>query len=99
MTAVMGGRIGTAIASRAALFDALGRPTYNTPSSDDKVTIGWIYQTPRGPAEIRDYWWNAETEWSIAAANRKAAMWLCRALRRAGIDASTMYYNGNGKRA
>ncbi len=92
-TAVMGGRIGTSVATRAALVAALGAPSYDTPSADEKVTIGWIYKTPRGPAELRDYWWNSASEWSVAAANRKAAMWLCRFLRRQGIQASTLIYN------
>jgi hypothetical protein len=89
---VMGGRAGTAVATKAALLDKLGAPTYSTPSADEKVTIGWVFNTPRGPAEVRDYWWNGATEWSIAAPSRRAAMWLCRYLRRMGIPASTLYY-------
>lgn len=85
---VMGSRVGTATASRAVLRHLLGTPTYDNPSSDDKVTIGWVFNTPRGPAEVRDYWWNAPTEWSIAAANRRAGLWLAKYLRTLGISAS-----------
>lgn len=85
---VLGGRIGTAISPLNVLKEALGKPSY-TDSVDGKVTIGWVFATPRGPAEIRDYWWNGPTEWSLASREPKAAMWLAKYLRGLGIKAST----------
>jgi hypothetical protein len=90
-TAVMGGRVGTARATRTQLDVLLGLPSYrySADEGDGKVTIGWVFKTPRGPAEIRDYWWNGPTEWSIAAPNHKAGLWLAAYLRRLGLAAST----------
>ncbi len=83
----MGCRIGTAYCDRDMLRDLLGiEPNQGHPAS--KVTIGWTFNSPRGPVEIRDYWWNAEDEWSIAAANWKAGLWLNKYLRTLGIKAS-----------
>lgn len=91
---VMGGRIGTASATREQLLAILGEPSFvHELLIDSKVTIQWVYKTPRGLAEIRDYWWNAPTEWSLAAVNGKAALWLARSLRRAGIKASSHAYD------
>lgn len=92
----MGHRIGTAIANLDAICAALGDPTNdwrNDTDGDGKVTLAWVFQTPRGRAELRDYWWNAKDEWSIAAQDRKSAMWLARFLRRMGIDASSLTYS------
>ncbi len=91
---ILGGRWGTAVASQEAVEAALGKPSYvigqprHYPDGT-KVTIGWVVNTPRGPATIRDYWWDAPIEWSLAAANQKAALWLAAFLRRKGIRAST----------
>lgn len=85
------GRAGTCMATLADLRRAFGAPTY-AGSDDGKVTAGWIFDTPRGPAEVRDYWWNAPDEMSIGAGSRKAAMWLARLLRRAGLPASSRWH-------
>jgi hypothetical protein len=88
-----GGRQGTALCALDFLTDHFGSPNIAVGDyrdySDAKVTRQWIFNTPRGLAEIRDYWWNAEYEWSIAAEDRRAAMWLCRMLRRHGCLATT----------
>ena len=87
MVRVLGGRCGTAVASLTDLQSALGEPTY-VGSYDDKVKMGWVFNTPRGPAEVRDYWWNGPREASIAAQSFKAARWLAAHLRTLGIIAS-----------
>lgn len=85
---VSGGRAGTAYATREELITKLGRESFG-PSDDGKVTIGWVFNTPRGAAEIRDYWWNKPGEWSLAAGDRRAALWLASYLRGLDIKAST----------
>lgn len=84
---VSGGRAGTATVTLDALRSILGAPHYA--SQNGKVTAGWVFYTPRGIAEVRDYWWNGPNEQSIGADNRRAAMWLCRYLRQLGIPATT----------
>lgn len=86
-TPPLGGRCGTAIATHAAIFRRLGNASWSTLESDAKVTVRWYFNTPRGPAEVRDYWWNAPNEWSICAQNKKAALWLANYLRSRGIQA------------
>ncbi len=103
----MGHRIGTCRAELTTLCCLLGDPSHDWRGTQDriplatggyfidtpKVTLTWIFQTPRGPAEIRDYWWNAATEWTIAAQNHKAALWLAKYLRSLGLRASTRYHD------
>ncbi len=92
---VMGSRSGTVVAPFAKLVELFGEPhsfeRYRD-YDDAKVTITWTIKTPRGCVHLRDYWWNLEGEWSVGAESRKAAMWLCRELRRAGFAASTRFY-------
>lgn len=93
-TSAMGHRIGTCAAPTDDLFAKFGAPTHDWRGDpcDGKVTLSWVFKTPRGNAEIRDYWWNAEGEWTIAASNRKAAMHLAQHLRNNGIPASSKFY-------
>lgn len=71
---VAGCRVGTLTMPEGKLRKLIGNPTrYGSP--DSKVTKTWVFTSPRGEFEIRDYWWNAKGEWSIAAANAKAALW------------------------
>jgi hypothetical protein len=96
-----GGRQGTALCALDFLVDHFGEPNVSHGAYrdygqdpvegyfDSKITRRWIFDTPRGLAEVRDYWWNAEYEWSIAAEDRRAAMWLARELRRKGCMATT----------
>lgn len=94
---VMGGRSGSAVADFEKLCELFGNPEMFGKYRDydkNKVTVAWTFSTPRGPVEIRDYWWNASGEWSIAAQSRKAAMWLCRKLRKMGVPASTRFHYG-----
>jgi hypothetical protein len=98
-----GWRQGTCYADPLALYAQLGEPSHDWRGTVDtitdslghvhtdtpKVTLAWIFKTPRGNAEVRDYWWNATGEWSIAAQNTKAAMWLAKYLRTRGFVAST----------
>lgn len=94
----MGHRIGTAQAAQEKMFAVLGNPTHDWRALEDgegmdgKVKLSWVFDTPRGRAEIRDYWWNKEGEWTIAAQSRKPAMWLARHLRALGFAASTRFY-------
>lgn len=88
-----GGRAGTCIAPRAEMEFLFG-PSHTKPSGDGKVTHGWFLDTPRGVVEIRDYWWNAAYEYSIAAESRKAALWACRYLRRKGFRAGRSVCKG-----
>lgn len=94
---VMGGRMGTAVADYLDLVAAFGDPrsfgAYRKYPGGHKVTVTWTFETPRGLAELRDYWWNGAQEWTIAAASRKPAMYLARELRRSGFLASTKFYD------
>jgi hypothetical protein len=86
MTRVSGWRSGTAFCTLADLRRLFGEPTYDaTATFDGKVTASWVFITPRGPAEVRDYWWNPINEQSIAAGHWKATFWLSRFLREHGI--------------
>ncbi len=77
-------RMGTASASAAHLKALFMRPNMILPD-DGKVTMGWVFRTPRGFVAIRDYWWNPPGTWSLAAPNRKALLWFKGYLRQAGI--------------
>ena len=92
---VMGYRVGTAIASRDELIECFGRPHIDDMNyaSDGKVTTVWCFETPRGSVEIRDYWWNREGEWSLAAGGPKPVRWLMAQLRRQKIKC----YFGTGR--
>ncbi len=89
---VAGSRLGTAIIAPDAIVALLGPPTYDWRSDEEaKVTLCWIFDTPRGPAEVRDYWWNTKGEWSIAAATIGAARFMAKHLRSLGVPASTRF--------
>lgn len=72
------GRMGTCYADNGLLLHILGEP--NRLSLCDKVTVGWIFATPHGIAEIRDYWWNPHVEWSLSGENRDSVEDLSAAL-------------------
>jgi hypothetical protein len=84
MSVVLGGRWSTARATRDQLVAALGAPTWED-EFGDKVKVRWVFSTPAGNAEVRDYWWNGEGEWTIAAENHNAAMLFAGFLRDLGI--------------
>lgn len=89
-----GFRVGTAMIDRAKIFSLLGEPQEDWRGQDhldNKVTLMWYFDTPRGPAQVRDYWWNGKNEWTIAATNHKAGLHLARYLRRLGVPASTRF--------
>jgi len=91
---VAAGRTGTAYASLDVLKHALGEPSFATGfpryyADGDRMTIGWILETPRGFALIRDWWWNEPKEWTLSASSPRAALWLAGFLRSLGIRAST----------
>jgi hypothetical protein len=102
----MGGRSGTAVADYERMRELFGEPHHFAPyrdyespqDGDGKVTTVWTFKTPRGIVHVRDYWWNGEGEWSIGAESYKAALHVCRALRRAGIPASTRFMYGRDAR-
>lgn len=52
---------------------------------NDRVTVGWLFHTPRGMFEVRDYWWNPKGTWSIAARNRKELLWALAYLKSLGF--------------
>jgi hypothetical protein len=72
------GRSGTARADRGLLDAHLGKP--NRLATGDSVTMGWIFATPHGIAEIRDYWWNSPGEWSLTGESHDAVEDLSAAL-------------------
>ena len=58
-----------------------------------KVSAIWIFETPRGPVEVGDYWWNAENELSIRGTpttHRKAFLWFRRWCRESGVPLATV---------
>lgn len=59
-------------------------------SGDCKVTMSWHFDTPRGPVEVSDYWWNKWNELSIRSKSKKAAMWFCASMRQRGYRATTI---------
>jgi hypothetical protein len=67
------GRCGTAVITLAELESRLGAP-HLLGSGDDKITARWHLDTPRGPVEISDYWWNGPREQSIRGSYR-ACLW------------------------
>lgn len=81
-----GGRTGTAHLTLDQCAEIFG-PPHALDSNDGKVTQQWHFQTPRGPVTIRDYWWNATNEQSIASPDFKSALWLAAYLRRKGFAA------------
>jgi hypothetical protein len=83
---IMGGRTGTVAADESELVARFGNPL-PVDSADGKVTKRWVIATPRGPVEVRDYWWNGPSEWSIASANHKATKWAVRFLKAHDIKA------------
>lgn len=84
----MGCRHGTALGLSSVLAAVLGQPD-KVSSVDRKITTSWVFETPRGTAEVRDYRWNHPIEWTIAASSHKAAMYLARYLRQLGVPATT----------
>ncbi len=73
MSVVLGGRWSTVNATRDELIAALGEPTWEGGIQDGKVTVRWVFVTPAGNAEVRDYWWNAPGEWTLAAESERGA--------------------------
>lgn len=93
---VLGGRVGTVNLSPAAFLSRFGNPhviadvniLFNSKRDaydDNKVTVIWTFDTPRGPFEVRDYWWNGPDELSIAAAGNRQRLWAVRYLKSMGI--------------
>lgn len=80
-------RIGTVHCTLAEFRAEFGAP-HVLGSADDKVKETWHFRTPRGPVEVRDYWWNRDGELSIAATTPKAVLWLAGYLRRVGFKAA-----------
>lgn len=72
-------RIGTVIATRQLLERSFGPPD-PVDSFDGKVKMRWVFDTPRGPVTLYDYWWNAPGEWSIGGFTGKAVRWFRRFL-------------------
>jgi hypothetical protein len=88
---ISGGRAGTVRATKDQLVALFGEPQ-KLDNSDDKVKMRWVFRTPRGFVEVRDYWWNAADEWSIGAENGtgtffKATRWIVRFMRSKGLVA------------
>jgi len=94
----MGGRTGTVNLSPNGFFKRFGNPhALHEPDilhngkdkayDDQKVTVEWCFDTPRGPVIVRDYWWNGENEMSIAASNNRSARWVKYYLKSRNIKA------------
>ena len=79
-------RQGTVRCTLADLERVLG-PAHSGDYGGGKVTANWNFETPRGPAQVGDYWWNQPTEQSVRARSHNAALWLTRYLRRLGFAA------------
>ena len=85
-------RIGTAFESLESFARKFGDPheaDYSETGLDGagKVHAIWDIDTPRGLAHIRDYWWNAQDQLSIAAADSRAFLWVKNWLRIHGVRA------------
>lgn len=78
-------RVGTAHVSLQWARDHFGAPTDH--GDGDKVTAEWHFNTPRGVAILRDYWWNGSEILSIASCGPGAARWLAAYLRTHGVRA------------
>lgn len=87
----LGCRIGTRYG--VTLYDLanlIGSPHVAAPKEDwydytkdlydgaGKVSAIWQIDTPRGPADLRDYWWNKRDEISIGAADHRTLLWVHR---------------------
>jgi hypothetical protein len=48
----------------------------NFNSMSGKVSSIWCFDTPDGPAQVRDYYMNPPTQQSLASVNPRAAQWL-----------------------
>jgi hypothetical protein len=78
-TNVGASRMATVFADEHTLRTLFGMPVHPQPEDvDSRVTKIWTFETPRGLANLRDYWWNRSDEWSVAARDRRAARWLRR---------------------
>jgi hypothetical protein len=93
----MGGRSGTCLADEADLRRVFGTPV-NPCDADGKVTKCWRFNTPRGTADLRDYWWNQPGEWSLSCKDQKSLIWLRRHVA-SQIDAKFYFrsWHGDGK--
>ena len=82
-----GGRTGTVYVTKEKLEELFGEPNwvYEEGDGDGKVKYIYQFQTPRGIAHVRDYWWNPNDEHSIAASNNKANHWIKSYLRNHGL--------------
>ena len=97
---VLGGRVGTLHTSLEDFASRVGNPHEAAPrehwrnySGHDlidgagKVSAIWHLDTPRGPVEIGDYWWNNPEELSIRAKDMRAKLWAVRWLKHHGFKA------------
>lgn len=50
-----------------------------------KVSALWLFNTPRGVAELHDYWWNPVDVISINAEDHRATLWVHRYLDLLGL--------------
>ena len=92
-TTAHGSRLGTVNATKEQCINTFGPPHW-TGNIDDKVTYSWTFATPRGPVEIRDYWWNGPKEQSIGSQSKKAALWVASYCRANGLPATTKHRHG-----
>lgn len=83
-TNIIGGRTGTVYVTKEKLMELFGSPTVIF-EPGDKVTFIYQFDTPRGPAHVRDYWWNGPEEHSIASSGPKANLWVKSFLRNHGL--------------
>jgi len=60
---------------------------------DEKIHAMWTVDTPRGPVNIYDYWWNPKAQLSIGAKDKYSFLWCKGWLKMHGVECKS----GNGK--
>jgi hypothetical protein len=84
---ILGGRAGTVLATKDELIAVFGKPR-DVLDGDEKVTYRWVFETPHGFVEVRDYWWNGPREHSIGSADNKATQYVVHFLRSKELTAN-----------
>jgi hypothetical protein len=86
---ILGGRIDTLWIDFDELNSRFVRTHWPETYIDGKVTMGFQFETPRGPIEITDYWWNKiGFEWSVRSQDPRSVIWLVKFLRGIGVPFS-----------
>lgn len=86
-----GGRVATIRATLEQFARRVGNPHVAAPAAEwrdykgrnlvdgaGKVSAIWYFDTPRGPVQVSDYWWNKPDELSVRAIDVRAMRWFRR---------------------